>query len=62
MAHHERLADHYLTDWRRSGPRRGIGSRATVTTAPGGTRTDAIRTVMRRLATASSRHVSAAGS
>ena len=40
MAHHERFTDHYLTDWRCSGPDRGIGSRATVTAALGGTKTD----------------------
>ncbi|MFH7336060.1 SRPBCC family protein [Streptomyces sp. KHY 26] len=40
MAHHERFTDHYLTDWRYSGPSRGLGARATVTTALGGARTD----------------------
>ncbi|MEV5173890.1 SRPBCC family protein [Streptomyces flaveolus] len=40
MAHHERFTDHYLIDWRYSGPGRGIGSRATVTAALGGTKTD----------------------
>ncbi|MFJ6663810.1 SRPBCC family protein [Streptomyces sp. NPDC091383] len=40
MAHHERFTDHYLTDWRYSGPSRGYGARATVTAALGGTRTD----------------------
>ncbi|MQY38804.1 hypothetical protein SRB17_68180 [Streptomyces sp. RB17] len=40
MAHHERFTDHYLTDWRYSGPRRGVGSCATVTAALGGVRTD----------------------
>ncbi|MFI5660048.1 SRPBCC family protein [Streptomyces sp. NPDC051684] len=40
MAHHERFTDHYLTDWRYSGPARGIGSRATVTAALGGTKAD----------------------
>ncbi|RRQ81243.1 hypothetical protein CQW39_05500 [Streptomyces griseofuscus] len=40
MAHHERFTDHYLTDWRYSGPSRGFGARATVTAALGGTRTD----------------------
>jgi hypothetical protein len=40
MAHHERFTDHYLTNWRYSGPDRGIGSCATVTAALGGTKTD----------------------
>ncbi|OIK00974.1 hypothetical protein BIV25_06925 [Streptomyces sp. MUSC 14] len=40
MAHHERFTDHYLSDWRYSGPARGIGSCATVTAALGGARTD----------------------
>ncbi|WP_331743961.1 SRPBCC family protein (plasmid) [Streptomyces sp. NBC_01136] len=40
MAHHERFTNHYLTDWRYSGPGRGIGSCATVTVALGGTKTD----------------------
>ncbi|MFZ3566542.1 SRPBCC family protein [Streptomyces sp. BH097] len=40
MAHHERFTDHYLTDWRYSGPARGIGSCATVTAALGGTKAD----------------------
>ncbi|NYI04639.1 SRPBCC family protein [Allostreptomyces psammosilenae] len=40
MAHHERFTDHYLTDWRYGGPGRGVGSRATVTAALGGTKTD----------------------
>ncbi|MCE7549715.1 SRPBCC family protein [Streptomyces thermodiastaticus] len=39
-AHHERFTDHYLTDWRHSGPARGIGSRVTVTAALAGTKTD----------------------
>ena len=40
MAHHERFTNHYLTDWRYSGPGRGIGSCATVTAERGGTKTD----------------------
>ncbi|WP_330174687.1 SRPBCC family protein [Streptomyces sp. NBC_01498] len=40
MAHHERFTDHYLTNWRYSGPGRGVGSGATVTAALGGTKTD----------------------
>jgi len=40
MAHHERFTNHYLTDWRYSGPGRGIGSCATVTAELGGTKTD----------------------
>ncbi|MER6569836.1 SRPBCC family protein [Streptomyces sp. NPDC001093] len=40
MAHHERFTDHYLTNWRYSGPSRGPGSRATVTAALGGAKTD----------------------
>ncbi|MFF9186680.1 MULTISPECIES: SRPBCC family protein [Streptomyces] len=39
MAHHERFTDHYLSDWRRGGPARGVGARATVTAALGGTKT-----------------------
>ncbi|MFH9414570.1 SRPBCC family protein [Streptomyces rochei] len=39
MAHHERFTDHYLSDWRHSGPARGVGARATVTAALGGTKT-----------------------
>lgn len=40
MAHHERFTDHYLTNWRYSGPGRGTGACATVTAALGGTRAD----------------------
>ncbi|MGW2866011.1 SRPBCC family protein [Streptomyces sp. NPDC001205] len=40
MANHERFTDHYLTNWRYTGPARGIGSCATVTAALGGTKTD----------------------
>ncbi|WP_327351440.1 SRPBCC family protein [Streptomyces sp. NBC_01304] len=40
MAHHERFTDHYLTNWRCSGPDRGIGSCATVTAELGGTKTE----------------------
>ncbi|WP_329037590.1 SRPBCC family protein [Streptomyces sp. NBC_01725] len=40
MAHHERFTDHYLTNWRYSGPGRGVGSGATVTAALGGTKAD----------------------
>ncbi|WP_460061129.1 SRPBCC family protein [Streptomyces sp. YKOK-I1] len=40
MAHHERFTDHYLTGWRYGGPDRGVGSRATVTVALGGVRSD----------------------
>lgn len=40
MAHHERFTNHYLADWRYSGPDRGIGSCATVTATLGGTKTD----------------------
>lgn len=40
MAHHERFTDHYLTNWRYSGPDSGVGSAATVTVALGGTRAD----------------------
>ncbi|UAX51991.1 SRPBCC family protein [Streptomyces sp. A144] len=39
MAHHERFTDHYLSDWRCGGPARGVGARATVTAALGGTKT-----------------------
>ncbi|MCX4598721.1 SRPBCC family protein [Streptomyces sp. NBC_01549] len=63
MAHHERFTDHYLTDWRYSGPGRGIGSCATVTVALGGTKTDVTVEVVeadppRRIV---ERNVSAAG-
>ncbi|MFF8648381.1 SRPBCC family protein [Streptomyces griseoluteus] len=40
MAHHERFTDHYLMDWRYSGPGRGIGACATVTAVLGGIKTD----------------------
>ncbi|ANP51029.1 carbon monoxide dehydrogenase subunit G [Streptomyces griseochromogenes] len=40
MAHHERFTNHFLSDWRYSGPGRGIGSGATVTASLGGTKTD----------------------
>ncbi|MEU7721637.1 SRPBCC family protein [Streptomyces tibetensis] len=40
MAHHERFTDHYLTDWRYSGPSRGVGACATVIAALGGTKTE----------------------
>ncbi|MER7681239.1 SRPBCC family protein [Streptomyces sp. NPDC096934] len=40
IAHHERFTDHYLTNWRYSGPDRGVGSGATVTAALGGTKAD----------------------
>jgi len=63
MAHHERFTNHYLTDWRCSGPSRGIGSCATVTAALGGTKTDVTIEVVeaeppRRIV---ERNVSAAG-
>ncbi|MFD1659145.1 SRPBCC family protein [Streptomyces caeni] len=63
MAHHERFTDHYLTDWRYSGPDRGTGSCATVTAALGGTKTDVTIEVVeadapRRIV---ERNVSAAG-
>ncbi|MEU8485867.1 SRPBCC family protein [Streptomyces sp. NPDC048641] len=63
MAHHERFTDHYLTNWRYSGPVRGIGSCATVTAALGGTKTDVAIEVVeaappRRIV---ERNVSAAG-
>ncbi|MFB6874871.1 SRPBCC family protein [Streptomyces sp. NPDC056323] len=63
MAHHERFTDHYLTDWRYSGPGRGIGSCATVTAALGGAKTDVTIEVVeadppRRIV---ERNVSAAG-
>lgn len=32
MAHHERFTDHLMRDWQLSGPERGVGSRARVTT------------------------------
>ncbi|WEB45151.1 MULTISPECIES: SRPBCC family protein [Streptomyces] len=63
MAHHERFTDHYLTDWRYDGPGRGIGSRATVTAALGGVKSDVIIEVVeaeapRRIV---ERNISAAG-
>ncbi|MCX4728389.1 SRPBCC family protein [Streptomyces sp. NBC_01306] len=63
MAHHERFTNHYLTDWRYSGPARGIGSCVTVTAALGGTKTDVTIEVVeadvpRRIV---ERNVSAAG-
>ncbi|MER6127758.1 SRPBCC family protein [Streptomyces sp. NPDC001795] len=63
MAHHERFTNHYLSDWRYSGPDRGIGSCATVTAALGGTKTDVTIEVVeadtpRRIV---ERNVSAAG-
>ncbi|MCZ1020832.1 SRPBCC family protein [Streptomyces noursei] len=63
MAHHERFTDHYLTDWRYDGPGRGIGSRATVTAALGGVKSEVVIEVVeaeapRRLV---ERNISAAG-
>ncbi|MGY0064343.1 SRPBCC family protein [Streptomyces sp. LZ34] len=63
MAHHERFTNHYLTDWRHSGPGRGIGSCAMVTATLGGTKTDVTIQVVeadapRRIV---ERNVSAAG-
>ncbi|WP_019356552.1 SRPBCC family protein [Streptomyces sp. AA1529] len=63
MAHHERFTDHYLTDWHLSGPRRGPGSRATVTASLGGTRTEVAVEVVEAEAPRqiTERNVSAAG-
>ncbi|MEU7410246.1 MULTISPECIES: SRPBCC family protein [Streptomyces] len=63
IAHHERFTNHYLTDWRYSGPGRGVGSCATVTAALGGTKTEVTIEVVaadapRRIV---ERNVSAAG-
>ncbi|MFI5976281.1 SRPBCC family protein [Streptomyces sp. NPDC051452] len=63
MAHHERFTNHYLTDWRYSGPVRGIGSCATVTATLGGAKSDVTIEVVeaevpRRIV---ERNVSAAG-
>ncbi|MEU0035420.1 SRPBCC family protein [Streptomyces sp. NPDC006333] len=63
MAHHERFTNHYLSDWRYSGPGRGVGSCATVTAKLGGTKTDVAIEVVeadppRRIV---ERNVSAAG-
>ncbi|MGW5480328.1 SRPBCC family protein [Streptomyces sp. NPDC004008] len=63
MAHHEGFTNHYLTDWRYSGPSHGIGSRATVTATLGGVKTDVAIEVVeadapRRIV---ERNVSAAG-
>jgi len=62
-AHHERFTNHYLSNWRYSGPDRGMGSCATVTAALGGTKTDVTIEVVeteapRRIV---ERNVSAAG-
>ncbi|MFE9388723.1 SRPBCC family protein [Streptomyces sp. NPDC006784] len=63
MAHHERFTDHYLTDWRLDGPRRGPGSRATVTAVLGGTTTEVAIEVVEAEAPRhiTERNVSAAG-
>ena len=63
MAHHERFTNHYLSNWRYSGPDRGMGSCATVTAALAGTKTDVAIEVVeaeapRRIV---ERNVSAAG-
>ncbi|MEV5988043.1 SRPBCC family protein [Streptomyces sp. NPDC052051] len=63
MAHHERFTNHYLTNWRYSGPDRGTGACVTVTAALGGTKTDVTMEVVevdppRRIV---ERNVSAAG-
>ncbi|MFF9352467.1 SRPBCC family protein [Streptomyces sp. NPDC014734] len=63
MAHHERFTNHYLTGWRYSGPGGGVGSRATVTAALAGAKTDVAIEVVdadppRRIV---ERNVSAAG-
>ncbi len=36
LANHERITDHYMTDWSFSGPDRGVGSRCAVTVTLGG--------------------------
>jgi uncharacterized protein YndB with AHSA1/START domain len=36
LANHERITDHYMTDWSFSGPARGVGSRCAVTVTLGG--------------------------
>jgi hypothetical protein len=36
LANHERITDHYMTDWSFSGPDRGVGSRCEVTVTLGG--------------------------
>ncbi|MFV0137968.1 SRPBCC family protein [Streptomyces sp. HMX87] len=63
LAHHERFTNHYLSDWRYSGPDRGIGACATVTAALGGTETDVTIEVVETEAphTIVERNVSAAG-
>ncbi|MET7290118.1 SRPBCC family protein [Streptomyces sp. NPDC005573] len=63
IAHHQRFTDHYLTDWRYSGPGHGVGACATVTAALGGAKTDVAIEVIeadppRRIV---ERNVSAAG-
>ncbi|TDT29395.1 polyketide cyclase/dehydrase/lipid transport protein [Streptomyces sp. BK208] len=63
MANHERFTDHYLTNWRYTGPARGIGSCATVTAALGGTKSDVTIDVVEAEASRRivERNVSAAG-
>lgn len=63
MAHHQRFTDHYLTDWRYSGPARGVGSCAAVTAVLAGTRTGVEIEVVeaRRPQRIVERNVSAAG-
>jgi uncharacterized membrane protein len=36
LANHEAFTDHFLTDWRVSGPERGVGSEVRVKVKPGG--------------------------
>jgi hypothetical protein len=49
MRNHERFTNHMLTDWRYSGPERGVGSKATVhTKVAGKTDTLVIETVSSR--------------
>ena len=36
IANHERITDHYMTDWSFSGPDRGVGSRCACTVTLGG--------------------------
>jgi len=63
MAHHERFTDHYMSNWRFSGPDRGVGSRAEVTAALGGVKTDVTIEVVEAEAPRSivERNVSAGG-
>jgi hypothetical protein len=42
MANHEQFTDHMLTEWKVSGPRTGIGSKAVVTSVVGGRKDEVV--------------------